>query len=164
MRNIHIHLRKELLFFLQTILSTGSVVYDGIRFDSLALLYDDLRQLLVFKKDAYLLQLVNQRVSGFQIAGHHFVRLEAGNSNPGIPVTGFYEILYPGRSEVLKVTIKNITGCASITEGMIHFIESSDAYYVKSGNTFIRVRSRRDLLMFFRGMKRKFRSLSKRIN
>jgi len=142
--------------------SSGSVVYDGIRFDSVALLYDNLRQLVVLKKDAYLLQLVNQRVTAFEIADHHFVRLEAGNSNPGIPVTGFYEVLYPGRSEVLKVTIQNIQDVASITEGMIHFIESSNAYYVKSGSTFIRVKTRGELIDVFQGHEKEIQKFIKK--
>ena len=86
----------------------GSVVYDDILFDSVYLLYEDMRDLLVSRTNSYLLQLVNQRVSSFIISGYSFVRLIADSLHPGIPKTGYYEILYPGRSQLLKKTFKNI--------------------------------------------------------
>ena len=89
--------------------SKGSVVYDGITFDSLSLLYEDLRQLLITKRESLLLQLVNERISAFIISGHSFIRLVADSTNKGISRTGFYEVLYPGKSQALKETLKSIT-------------------------------------------------------
>ena len=88
--------------------------------------------------------------------------MEAVNSNPGIAVTGFYEILYAGRSEVLKITNKNIQEQASITEGMIHFIESSDLYYMKSGNQYIRIKSKNEMLAVFRGYEKEVQKYLKK--
>ena len=127
----------------------GSVLYDGILFNNLPLLYEDLRELLITKKEGYLLQLITARVSAFTISGHQFIRLVADSSNRGISKTGFYEVLYPGRSLVLKKTYKNIQDVASVSEGLSHFIEESDSYFIKKGNSFIRVKSKNEMFDIF---------------
>jgi hypothetical protein len=137
-------------YYMSDQFSNGSVVYDGILFSNLPLLYEDLREFLVTKKDGYLLQLINARISSFDISGHQFIRLIADSSNRGIPKTGFYEILYSGRSAVLKKTSKDIQEVASIYEGVLHFVEESDSYFIKRGNVFIRVKSGSELLDAFR--------------
>jgi hypothetical protein len=125
---------------------TGSVIYDGITFGHLPLLYDDLRQLLITKNDNYLLQLVNPRIRSFSIRGHSFIRLVADSLNPGISRTGFFEVLYPGPSKVLKETFKTIVEQPSIEENaIIRFIEESHDYFIRSGNTYRRVKSTGEL-------------------
>jgi hypothetical protein len=130
--------------------SPGSVVYDGINYDSLTLLYEDLRQQVVIKKESLLLQLVSERVSAFKISGHAFIRLVADTTNTGISRTGFYEILYPGPSRVLKETIKNITEQASIYEGILRSVSTDYEYFIQRGSDFHRIRSKSDLLKVFR--------------
>ncbi len=110
-------------FLSDTFAKNGSVVYDNIQFDSLTLLYEDLRELLISKSNGYLLQLVNQRISSFNISGHKFIRLVSDSLNPGITNTGFYELLYQGRTTVLKKTIKNIVEEANVVEGVLEHIE-----------------------------------------
>jgi hypothetical protein len=134
-------------YFLSDSFSRGSVVYDDLQFEGLNLLYEDLREQLVSKNDNYLLQLVNQRISSFIISGHSFIRLLADSSNAGIPKTGFYEILYPGRSRVLKKTYKTIIEEPSVYENaVIRHIEESENYYIKIGNSYKRVKSNGELL------------------
>lgn len=133
-------------YFLSEQFDSGSVIYDGINFKHLPLLYEDLRQRLVTKIDNYPLQLVNPRIRSFVISGHSFIRLAADSLNPGIPRTGFYELLYPGPSSVLKETFKEIIDLASMEENaIIHFVEESHDYYIKSGNTYQRVKSKSEL-------------------
>jgi len=134
-------------YFLSDSFSRGTVVYDDLPFDELNLLYEDLRELLVSKNDNYLLQLVNQRISSFTISGHSFIRLTADSLHARIPKTGFYEILYPGRSQVLKKTYKTIVEEPSVYENtVIRHIEESQNYYIKIGNSYKRVKSNGELL------------------
>jgi len=147
--NIGFTFRTGSPYFLSDHFSRGSVVYDGILFDSLFLLYEDLRQLLVAKNESYLLQFVSQRITSFTIAGHAFVRLVADSTHKGIGKPGFYEIIYPGESQVLKETDKNIVEVPSANEGMLRDINVVDIYYVRVGNEYMRVRSVRDLPEIF---------------
>ena len=133
-------------YFLSEQFDSGWVVYDGIKFDHLPLLYEDLRQMLISKNDNYLLQLVNPRIRSFSISGHSFIRLVADSLSPGISRTGFYEVLYTGPSKILKETFKKIIEQPSIEENdILRFIEESHDYYIRSGNTYKRVKSKGDL-------------------
>jgi hypothetical protein len=125
------------------------VVYDDIRFDGLNLLYEDLKQHLVSKSIKYQLQLVNQRVNSFSISGHRFIRLVSDSSNPGIKETGFYEELYQGRSVVLKWTTKVIVEEPSISEGVVRHIDANYDYFIKKGNRYYQIKSKRELAEVF---------------
>ena len=136
-------------YFISDSFNLGSVVYDDILFDSVYLMYEDLRELLVSRNnDNYLLQLINQRVSSFIISGHSFIRLTADSLHPGISKTGYYEILYPGRSQLLKKTFKTIIEEPSVYENtIIRHIEEAENYYIRIGGTYQRVKSKSELLM-----------------
>jgi hypothetical protein len=136
-------------YFISDNFNLGSVVYDDILFDSVCLLYEDMRDLLVSRNNNnYLLQLINQRVSSFIISGHPFIRLTADSLHPGIPKTGYYEILYPGRSQLLKKTFKNIIEEPSVYENtVIRYIEESENFYIRIGGSYQRVKSKAELLM-----------------
>jgi hypothetical protein len=137
-------------YFLSDSFNSGSLVYDGILFDSLSLLYEDLRQLLVAKRESYLLQFINQRISSFIISGHHFIRLVADSTNKGLDKTGFYEILYPGgHIDLLKETAKNIIEVPSAYEGILRYINASNSYYFKRDNAYVQIRSKKELFEFF---------------
>jgi predicted RNA binding protein YcfA (HicA-like mRNA interferase family) len=137
-------------YFLSDSFSNGSLVYDGILFDSLSLLYEDLRQLLVAKRESYLLQFINQRISSFIISGHHFIRLAADSTNKGLDRTGFYEILYTGSHiQMLKETTKNITEVPSAYEGILRYINVSNGYYFKKDNVYVQISSKKELFDFF---------------
>lgn len=129
----------------------GSVVYDNIQFDSLTLLYEDLRELLISKSNGYLLQLVNQRISSFNISGHEFIHLVVDSLNAGITNSGFYELLYQGHLMVLKKTIKNIVEEANVVEGVLEHIEVNYEYYIKKDNRYIQVKTKHELLAAFGG-------------
>ena len=132
-------------YFIDT-LTAGSVVYDGMVYDSLKVLYEDLRQFFIVKNEALMLQLVKERVSSFVVDGHHFIRLKADNHNPGLPRTGFYEILYSGQTELLKETVKSKREEPSIVEGILHYVDEKDNYYIRKKGNYVRVNSKRELL------------------
>jgi hypothetical protein len=134
-------------YFISDSFDLGSVVYDDILFDSVYLMYEDMRELLVSRNNNYLLQLVNQRVSSFIISGHPFIRLTEESLHPDIPKTGYYEILYQGRSQLLKKTFKTIIEEPSVYENtVIRHIEETENFYVRIGGSYHRVKSKAELL------------------
>jgi len=135
-------------YFISDSFNLGSVVYDNILFDSVYLLYEDMRELLVSRNNNnYPLQLINQRVSSFIISEHPFIRLTADSVNPGIPKTAYYEILYQGRSQLLKKTFKSIIEEPSVYENtVIRHIEETENYYIRIGGFYRRVKSKTELL------------------
>lgn len=134
-------------YFLSNKATQGSfVVYDSMLFINVPLIYEDYRQKLVSVDQGFRLQLINERVNSFTMAGHHFVRVYPGSGYKGLPDSAYYELLYPGRTGVLKRTKKTTREVLSSSEGTIRFVDQSDRYFIYVGKSWIYVRSRRDLL------------------
>ncbi|WP_192579216.1 hypothetical protein [Dyadobacter aurulentus] len=80
----------------------GVVRYDEQQFDSIPMIYDIFRDELVvkhFNGDHLLLQ--SEKVDFFMLDDHNFVRMESGKDiNPQMR-TGFYDILYDGKSRTI---------------------------------------------------------------
>ena len=133
-------------YFLTDKATKGSVVYDNIPYPNLSIFYEDYRQYLVVMDQAYKLKLVNERVSSFTIAGHHFIYLFLDSLNRGIPSEGFYEILYTGRSKLLKYTSKKVREIISVSEGLRRYMDETNNYYIWRLNSFVVVNSKRELL------------------
>jgi hypothetical protein len=152
-------------YFISDSFYLGSVVYDDILFDSVYLLYEDMRELLVSRNNDYPLQLINQRVSSFIISGHSFIRLIADSLHPGIPKTGYYEILYPGHSQLLKKTFKTIIEEPSVYENtVIRRIEQSESYYIKKAGVYQRVKSKTELLGLMHDHQKEIQKYIKKTN
>lgn len=152
-------------YFISGSFNPGSVVYDDILFDSVYLLYEDLRELLVLRNNNYLLQLVNQRVSSFIVSGHSFIRLTADSLHAGIPKTGYYEILYPGRSQLLKKTFKVITEEPSVDENtVIWHIQKTEGYYIKIAGAYEHVKSKTELLALMHDHQKEIQKYIKKSN
>jgi hypothetical protein len=136
-------------FFDSAEFRTGRIVYDGIRFNDISLLYDDLSEAVITRDQGYWMQLVNERIKSFSVAGHQFIRIQEDSSNRDLGGTGFYELLYQGHSAVIKKTVKKIREELSSSEGILRYIDESWRYYIKMGSAYFPVKSRRELLGIF---------------
>ncbi|HVU83939.1 MAG TPA: hypothetical protein VHC50_03810 [Puia sp.] len=137
--------KEGIPYFLSAEFRPESLVYDGIRFDHVPILYDDLSEAVISKDQGYWLQLVNAKVSSFTVAGHHFVRLVVDSLNRDLSGTGYYEVLYQGHSTVFKKTIKKIKEDLSVSEGIQRLILVSYRYYIRMGNAYFPVRSKKEI-------------------
>jgi hypothetical protein len=132
-------------FFLSENPLPGSVVYDSVYYPGLSVLFDDYRQYLVIVDQFFKLKLINEKVSSFQIGDHHFVRFPE-NKNNGLPYAGYYEVIYSGHSQVLKHVVKKYREQLSIPEGVTRILDEQVFYYIKRGEHFEPVNSKRELL------------------
>ena len=138
---------KAVLFFLSIqATSIGSVEYDSMLFINVPLIYEDYRQKLIAVDQGFRLQLINERINSFTIAGHHFLRVFPIPLYTGLPENGFYEQLYSGPSGVLKWTRKNMQEVLSSSEGSLWYIRESAKYFIHKGGSWVYIKSRRDLL------------------
>jgi hypothetical protein len=124
----------------------GTVEYDSMLFINVPLIYEDYRQKLVAVDQGFRLQLINDRVNAFTIDGHRFIRVFPSPQFQGLTENGFYEILYSGRSSVMKWTKKRLQESLSATEGSIWYAYESTSYYILVGKSWINIKSRKDLL------------------
>jgi hypothetical protein len=134
-------------FFLSENPLPGSVVYDSVYYPDLSVFFDDYRQYLVVVDQFFKLKLINEKVSSFQIGDHHFVRFPISKNN-GLPYSGYYEVIYSGRSRVLKRIVKNYREQLSIPEGITRILDEQVHYFIKRGEIFEPVNSKRELLNF----------------
>ena len=135
----------------------GVVFYDGQRFDSIPMVYDIVRDELMirhFNGDHLLLQ--SEKVDYFLKDGHIFERLEAGTEINAQMRTGFYDILYPGTSKAL--VRRNKQRQEKIVEKrVIALFPEKDFYYIKKGDRYYSVRSKRSVLNLFPDKKKELK-------
>ena len=128
----------------------GAALYDGILYENLMLWYDMVKDQVVITSPfgAYKVYLISSQVDSFSIEDHRFIRLK-DSLNPTAPRNGFYEQLYKGRISLLKKNRKFLREDVQLS-GVRQFIDSSVSYYVKKGDTYYTVRTKRGVSHAFR--------------
>lgn len=134
----------------------GSVVYWGELYENVPLMYD-LRadQIVAEHNRGNPIKLLPEKVQGFTILDHTFVRLNKDAQNK--ISEGFYDRLYDGASKVyakhIKVYRENIIGREIIPE-----FEENTKYYVVKNGLFNTIKSKKSLLQVFEDHKQELRS------
>jgi hypothetical protein len=141
--------KEGIPYFLSGEFRRESLVYDGIKFDDVPLLYDNLLEVIITKDQGYWVQLVNERVGSFTIANHHFIRIVVDSLDRSLSGTGYYEVLYQGHSTVLKKSIRKIKEELSSAEGILHSIDQTNRFYVRMGKAYFPVRTKKEMLTTF---------------
>lgn len=148
---------EEHQFFGDRKWQNGVVFYDGQRFDSIPMIYDIVKDELIVKHfygDHMLLQ--SEKVNYFFKDNHTFKRFEAGKDiNPQMR-TGFYDILYDGKSKVLIRRSKQRQE-KIVDKKVIAFFPAKDFYYIWKNDQYHSVRSKKSVLGLFPEQKRQLR-------
>ncbi len=132
-------------YFLSSDFNDGSIMYSGVLYTHAPLLFDELRGQVVTRDHGYGLQLVNERISEFSLLGHRIIRVVGDSLNVNSLSTGFYELLYSGKSELLSKTRMNMQEKLTNTE-ILRIIISHEDYLIRVGINYQKVNSKRELL------------------
>jgi hypothetical protein len=116
-------------FFNSAVPSYGAVTYDGTRYDSVLMRYDEVREVLLIGLQAENIQLVSPKVDSFELFDASFVRLTKDSTNDALPGTGFYQVLYRGRSTLLKKQVKTVREVLGINE-LLMYVDTKQHYYI----------------------------------
>jgi hypothetical protein len=121
----------------------GAVLYDGILYNDVPLLYDLVKGLLITNDPFkfYKVALFNGQIDSFTLEDHIFIR-QKDSLSPSLPRVGFYEQLYKGRIMLLKKEKKTIQQNMDLSQ----YIEHTTSYYIKKGETWYPVNNKRSLL------------------
>jgi hypothetical protein len=145
----------------------GSVLYDGDWYEHVPLQYDITRDVVITEMytSGNPMALVDAKVGGFSIDGHMFRKLIRDTLN-ALPETGFYDILYDGKTRVIarrqkstQERIENLTVAISFEERNRYFILQNGYYHaVKSKRSVLNVLKSRqsDLKKYLRASGVKF--------
>lgn len=127
---------------------TGSVVYDGILYKDVPMLYDIYKDQVVVKhsNEIFIVGLISSKVKSFTIDGHQFRRLEA-DVLPANMQPGFYEVLSDGKMTVLARRTK--WRREYITTVMEYEFMTRNQYFVLKDGVYNPVRSEGNLMQLF---------------
>lgn len=150
---------EEHQFFEQRRWQTGVVLYDGQQFDSIPMLYDIFKDEVVirhFNGDHVLLQTV--KVDSFIVNNHYFARLEAGKDINKQMRTGFYDILYNGRTRLIARRSKQRQE-KIVDKVVIAYYPLKSFFYVFKDGRYHSVHTKKSALNLFPAYKKDFRKV-----
>lgn len=132
-------------YFLSSDFNDGSIIYSGVLYTHVPILFDELREQVVTRDHGYGLQLVNERISEFSLLGHRIIRVVGDSLNENSLATGFYDLLYSGKSSVLRKSRENMQEKLTNTE-ILRIIVTHEDYLIRIGVNYQKVNSKRELL------------------
>ena len=140
-------IRESHPFFIRSNYDTGSVTYDGLRYDDVPLIYDVVTDELVIQHPRTLMrmQLHKDLVEGFEIEGHRFVHLKKDSAAKSMPSEGFYELSYDGNVKVLTRHTKALVQRTTNVD-IYKIAVPKEYYYVFKKGTYHFIRNERALL------------------
>jgi len=123
----------------------GEVTYDGVHYKGVPIEYDIYKDMVIvlLYNHFSMYSLLNERVHDFDLMGHHFVRISADslvNDKAGI-LTGYYDQLYGGKTEVLARWTKSIQHSAAQVNVLETYFTENHDYYLRKGKTYYKVNS-----------------------
>lgn len=157
-------------FFGANELTKGSIVYNGILFENVPIQIDLITEHVIINcfEGGYRIQLINERISSFNLLNHTFIRIVKDSANSNVINTGFYDQLYEGDITVLKKEKKKIDEEISITAGIIRSVTEDNFYYLKKAGKYYSIKNKnylvevlhdkkKDIKQFMRKNKLKFK-------
>lgn len=142
-------------FFQTADFRNGSVVYDGVLYENIPIVYDVSKDLVVINDPfkVYKLSLINERVAEFNIEKYHFVRLVNDLTTNDAIKTGYYQVLYSGSTIVYEREEKKLKEETSLTEGLKRFIVTGHSYYINKDKKIYSIGSKKSMLSLFKDKK-----------
>lgn len=141
-------------FFLSNRPLSGSVLYKGLMYENLRLMYDLTRQQLVLIHPVNIqrIKLNTADVLQFTIEDHRFLNLQQATQN--IPA-GIYELLFKGKvTKLIKNNKKSITEELTSSSGILYYIKEENTYYIQHGDRYFPLSNRRSVLRAFSDRKK----------
>jgi hypothetical protein len=137
-------------------LTSGQVVYDGVLYENVPLLYDELKNELVTTDitGLSLVQLIKDKVASFTIYSSTFIHHFAGADSLGLKSHGFFRLLYDGKMKVFQRETKFLRQKIVRENEYNRYIDTQSGYWISSEKGLHRISNYRDLLNVF-GNKKK---------
>jgi hypothetical protein len=151
-------------FFGPDMIREGTVWYNGVRYDHVAMLYDIVKTQLVIADPfkVYKISLWMDMLDSFSLDDHRLVRLRDTAAFSWLR-NGYCEYLYRGHLQLLKRETKGLHENLVISSDNVRwFIDSATAYYIKKGGSYHAVSRKAELLTLFKDRRSELRKLMRR--
>jgi hypothetical protein len=129
--------------------SDGWVNYKGIKYNSLKLIYDIVRNDLVILSPDKISPIIaqNQFVDSFSLLGHTFIALQEDHKQ-NLYNSGFYDLLYNGNIQFLERRVKSLNPKIQGNIMVTQFI-SRNHFYIHKGGLYYLVSNKKDVYRLF---------------
>lgn len=137
-------------FFISPNFVTGSITYQGYKYENVQIAYDLVRDQLILThidKIANII-MIPEHVESFSLHGHTFVNL-SDTLNDSKIASGYYDLLYKGNLSVLAKREKKITETVTPIN-VERTVSGIDRYYVLKDSIYTPIKSKGNLLKVLR--------------
>ena len=139
-------------FYMINIWTTGTVVYEGQRYDNMEIRYDIYDDIILIK---YIdqqgrvrpIQLQSSKVEEFIMMDHHFIHIVEDTSS--VLNAGFFDLLHAGENATLLAKRRKEISRTSNIENLVKEYYENDKWYVKFGHNYYEIKSKKSLLEVF---------------
>jgi hypothetical protein len=146
----YVSLNEEFPYFLSDDWINGSIVYMNDTYTDVPLQFDLGTETIIIEHftSARKIKLASERISEFHLADRHFINLNKAYL-PGVPESGFYEILEDGEVKLYARRRKNLQKRV-VSGKLVASFEEINKYYLLKDSTFHSIKSKSRLLKLFR--------------
>jgi len=132
-------------YFKVNALNKGSILYDGVLFKDVDLLYDEVADCVVIQDSTHRIQLVNEKLKSFSILEDRFERVENNEANKTNITTGFYQVLTEGKVTLYKKETKQIKEKYTNNNELSTLFEITTKYFIKKEGQFFEINNKKSL-------------------
>jgi hypothetical protein len=149
-------------YFVNDDWQVGTLLFEGNLFSNVYMLYDlTADQIVTESPIGNLLAITPEKVTGFTMGKHTFVRIVKPSVDNGLPRTGNYEVLYNGKSRVLGMYEKELQRKIENTEFRFFFLEHYKYFILKNG-IYHQVKTKKSVLKLFPEQKHALKSYARK--
>lgn len=137
---------ENIPFFPESTWRRGSIVYDGIFYDTVQMMYDAVkdRVVILHYNGFFRMSLFTEKVSEFSLNGHNFIHIERDSLRHAILETGLYDRMYAGRTTMLVRRHKFIE--ETVKDVLERKFMDQYSYYLLKGGKYHIIRTKSGLL------------------
>ena len=133
-------------FFLSSGYQTGTVTYEGYVYRNVVLMYDIIRGelLLQYFDKVTGIVLDPEKVDAFSFPGHNYINIKEAEAKKNNISTGYYEILYQGKTALLAKRYKTVTENLS-QAGVERSVSQHNRYYLLKDSVYTLLKDKKSL-------------------
>lgn len=143
-------------FFQSKNFDTGAVFYNNVLYKKVPLLYDIIKNELLIHDPSgiYIIKLNAEKVGWFIMWGHTFVRLIFDSISNSQLRTGFYDLLYNGKTSLYRKDSKALNENTASARGINRYVVESNEYFIKTNNQFYKITNKKSLMIVLKNKKK----------
>jgi len=101
-----------------------------------------------------MVRLNNERIGWFKVWGQTFIRLIFDSATHSQMQTGFYNLLYDGKTALYRKDSKIIKENSASVQGLNEYTVESREYFIKKDNQFYTIKNKKSLIVVLKNKKK----------